>query len=65
MAGLAVICKMYGSMQAIDASGKKVTWLWDYVNDKPRLKKEMTKEEIIASEKAKYMNVKYQLDAEN
>jgi hypothetical protein len=47
-----------------DANGKKVTWLWDYVNEKPRLKIEMTKEEIQASEKAKWMKIKSQLDAE-
>ena len=64
MAGLAKICKMHGSMEVSDASGKKVTWLWDYVNDKPRLKTEMTKEEIMASEKAKFMGVRSQVDAE-
>ena len=64
MAGLARICRMYGSMEVSDASGKKVTWLWDYVNEKPRLKTEMTKEEIMASEKSKWMGVKSQLDAE-
>jgi len=53
MRGLARICKMYGSMEASDANGKKVIWLWDYVNDKPRLKTEMSKDEIMASEKAK------------
>jgi hypothetical protein len=62
MGGLAKICKMYGSMEVRDANGKKVTWLWDYVNDKPRLKTEMTKDEIMASEKAKWMNGKYELD---
>lgn len=51
MAGLARLCKMYGSMEITDSSGKKVIWLWDYVNDKPRLKTEMTKEEIAASKK--------------
>lgn len=64
MAGLARICKMYGSMEMIDVNGKKVTWIWDYVNDKPRLKTEMTKDEIIASEKAKWMGIKSKLDAE-
>jgi hypothetical protein len=43
---------------------KKVIWLWDYVNNKPRLKIEMTNEEIRASEKAKWMAVKSQLDEE-
>lgn len=36
---------------------EKVIWLWDYVNDKPRLKTEMTKDEIMASEKAKWMSI--------
>jgi len=56
--GLARICKMYGSMEVSDANGKKVIWLWDYANDKPRLKEEMTKEEIAASEKAKWNKLK-------
>ena len=64
MGGLARICKMYGSMEASDANGKKVIWLWDYVNDKPRLKTEMSKDEIMASEKAKWSAVKSQLDTE-
>lgn len=53
MAGLARICKTHGSIIVKGANGKKVTWLWDYVNDRPRLKSEMTKEEIEASEKKK------------
>lgn len=53
MAGLASICKIYGSMEVTDSNGKKVVWVWDYVNNKPRLKSEMTKEEIKASNKAK------------
>lgn len=64
MAGLARICKMYGSIEVSDANGKKVTWIWDYANDKQRLKTEMTKEEIMASEKAKWMSVKSYLDAQ-
>jgi len=54
MAGLARICKIYGSMEVSGPDGKKVTWLWDYANDKPRLKTEMNKEEIAASERAKW-----------
>lgn len=61
--GLARICKLYGSMEVIDAKENKVTWLWDYENDKARLKTEMTKEEITASEKAKYAILKSQLDS--
>ena len=58
MGGLAKICKLYGSMEVSDANGKKVTWVWDYAKNEPRLKSEMTKEEIAASEKAKYMDLK-------
>ena len=62
MGGLARICKMYGSMEVSDANGKKVIWLWDYANDKPRLKTEMSKSEIMESEKAKWNNIKTQLN---
>jgi len=55
MAGLAKICKIYGSMTVTGTDGKRVVWVWDYANDKARLKSEMTKEEIMASERAKYM----------
>jgi hypothetical protein len=48
MAGLAKILKTYGSIKVIQ-NGKTVTWLYDYKNDKPRLKSEMTKQEIIES----------------
>lgn len=57
MGGLARICKLYGSIEVSDKN-VNVVWLWDYANDKPRLKSEMTKEEIAASEKAKWMGVK-------
>jgi hypothetical protein len=60
MGGLANICKLYGGMEVI-SNGKKVIWLWDYVNDKPRLKSEMTEEEINASEKAKWNGIKKKL----
>jgi hypothetical protein len=59
--GLARICKMYGSIEVRDANGNKVTWLWDYKNDEPRLKSEMTKEEIGESEKAKWQQIKSQI----
>jgi major membrane immunogen (membrane-anchored lipoprotein) len=65
MSGLARICKMYGSMEVSDANGKKATWFWDYKNDKPRLKSEMTKEEIAESEKVKWQQVKAQMSEQN
>jgi hypothetical protein len=54
MAGLARLCKIYGSIKFKDKDGNEIVWLYDYANDKPRLKTEMTKEEIAASEKAKW-----------
>lgn len=49
---------MYGSIQVTGEDGKKVLWIWDCTNDKPKLKTDMTKEEITASEKAKWMKIK-------
>ena len=54
MGGIAKKCKMYGFMEVVHANGEKVVWVWDYANDKPRLKSEMTKEDIAASEKVKW-----------
>jgi hypothetical protein len=56
--------KLHGSIEFIYDNGNKEIWLWDYVNDKARLKTEMTEDEIMASEKAKWMGVKSQLDSE-
>jgi major membrane immunogen (membrane-anchored lipoprotein) len=55
MTGLQKILKQVGSMIVTGEDGKNVVWLWDYANDKPRLKSEMTKKEIKASEKAKFL----------
>jgi len=43
MSGLAKICKKYGSIKVTDSAGKKAIWVWDYVNDVPRLKTEINK----------------------
>lgn len=53
MTGLQKILKLYGEMEI---SGIK--WVWDYANDKPVKKKEMTKEQFAASEKAKWLSIK-------
>ena len=53
MTGLQKILKVFGEME-FSSDGKKVVWVWDYANDKPRIKSEMTKDEITASDKAKY-----------
>ena len=58
MTGLQRMCKLYGSIYVTGADGKRVVWIWDYANDKPRLKSEMTKAEIMASEKAKWEAIK-------
>ena len=47
-------------MEVIDEKGNKEIWVWDYVNDRPRLKNEMTKEEKMASEKEKWLSKKYE-----
>ena len=49
MSGLRHICKQYGS---IVING--VEWVWDYANDRPRVKSEMTKEEIEHSNQFKH-----------
>jgi len=53
MSGLRKLCKMYGHLKCGD-----VLWYWDYVKDEPRIKSEMTKDEINASEKAKWATIK-------
>lgn len=53
-----MILKIYGEIQAADRHGNSITHVWDYANDKPRIKGEMTKEELAASEKAKWMRLK-------
>lgn len=58
MGGLSKVLKIYGSMKVKGNDGKEVTWLWDYKNDKARLKSEMTKDEISESEKVKWDNIK-------
>lgn len=58
MGGLAKICKIYGGMTVTDASGNKIEWVYDYKNDRARLKKEMTEQEFVESEKAKYDKIK-------
>jgi len=57
MAGLSNILKMYGRMQV-----QGVMWVWDYVNEKPRVESEMSKEEINASEIVKWAIVKAEMD---
>lgn len=56
--GLKRILKIYGEIKTTDNKGNSVTQVWDYANDKARIKGEMTKEEIAASEKAKWMQLR-------
>jgi major membrane immunogen (membrane-anchored lipoprotein) len=60
MGGLQRVLRITGEM-TIKADGKSVTWVWDYANEKPRIKSEMTKEEIKASETKKYEALKREL----
>ena len=55
MSGLARVLKLYVAMEIVDDKGKKVIWVYDYANDKPRLKSEMSREELKASERAKWL----------
>jgi hypothetical protein len=57
--GLQRILKIYGEMKVTDNQGNSVTHVWDYAKNKPRLKEEMTKEEIMASEKAKWLKTSH------
>jgi len=58
MGGLARLCKLYGGMSFTDKDGKTVEYVWDYAKDEPRLKGEMTQDELIASERAKWEGMK-------
>ena len=58
--GFQKILKIYGEMKATDNKGNSISYVWDYANDKARIKGEMTKEEIAASEKAKWMQLRKQ-----
>ena len=58
MTGLQKLLKMYGSMKITNNEGKSVLWVWDYKNEKARIKSEMTKEELQQSEKAKWQSLK-------
>ncbi len=63
MGGLSKICKQYGKVTVTGADGKKVEWLYDYVKDKPRIKEEMTADEIMASEKKKWKDIKENINS--
>ena len=58
MGGLARICKIYGGMNIKDSDGKSIEWIYDYIQDKPRLKSEMSKDEISESEKKRWEQFK-------
>lgn len=60
MGGLSRVAKIYGGMTIIGKDGKEVEWLFDYVQDKSRLKSEMSKAEIKASEKRRLELIKQQ-----
>ena len=50
--------KTFGEMKVTDNKGNSIIHAWDYANDKPRIKSEMTKEELAASDKAKWMQLR-------
>ena len=56
--GFQRIMKAYGSIKVTDEKGNSCTHVWDYANDIPRIEGEMTKEEVEASERAKWNKIK-------
>lgn len=54
MAGLRMICKIYGGLVFRDRHGNVVEYVWDYARDEPRLKSEMDADAKAASERAKW-----------
>lgn len=46
--------RMQGRMTSTDKDGKKTIWVWDFHENKARIEGEMTKEQFVKSEKAKY-----------
>lgn len=62
MSGLRWMCRLYGEMTFKDINGKTIHWVWDYAKDEPRLKDEMTAEEKIASERARWELMKSNFD---
>lgn len=59
--GLKKILKLYGAM-SVSAKGNTEKWVWDYAQDKSRMRKEMTDEEWAASEKVKWEQLKTKTD---
>lgn len=53
---------MYGGVKLKDRNGNEVLWVWDYAKDEPRIKSEMTQNELLASECAKWEGMKDQFD---
>lgn len=64
MKGIETLCKIYGSCVVEDVNGNSETWIYDYVQGKPRRATEMTKEEIQKSEKIKWESIKSKLKTE-
>ena len=56
--GLQRLLKVYGELKTTDSKGHSFTYVWDYANEKPRIKGEMTKEELAESEKTKFMQIR-------
>jgi hypothetical protein len=59
MAGLRNLCRQYGSMTI---QGTK--YIWDFANEEPVEASLMTKERLMASEKAKWGQLQQQIEDE-
>lgn len=51
--GLQRVLKMHGKISVINKHGKKVIHVWDYAKNIPRIKSEMTEEEVRKSDEAR------------
>lgn len=59
--GLKKILQLYGAM-SVTANGNTERFVWDYSQNKSRLRKEMTDEEWKASEKVRWGKIKNELN---
>lgn len=63
MTGLQRICKAYGGMKFKGQNGETVEWVWDYKQDRARLKAEMDEEARAQSEREKWARVQGEMES--
>ena len=58
--GIKTLCKIYGGIK-FTVDGKTTEYVWDYTQDRARLKSEMDAERYTFSEKAQHERMKREL----